>query len=115
MQPGTSQAGQQPSSTSSPPSASSLETVNNGKKEPTKLECPICWAELDVPKVLQCGHNLCQECETKSITKPGKKTSAAGGALLGLITCPLCKMVSEVRARGLPINYALKGKLLNRA
>jgi len=46
------------------------------------LECPVCYLEfnneLQLPKILKCGHNMCSKCCEYLLIE-------------GKITCPICK------------------------
>ncbi|KAI6234188.1 Protein phosphatase 1 regulatory subunit [Aphelenchoides fujianensis] len=68
--------------------ASSQQTNN----EDDQLECPICMDEFDDPRVLPCGHSLCNGC---------LETLRRGASL-----CPVCRG-SFASTHSFPPNYAV--------
>jgi len=62
-------------------------------------DCPICFREMAVPKLLRCGHSFCERCAGRLVRGHAE------------IDCPTCRVSTEVPFdESLPTNYALKGK-----
>ena len=62
------------------------------------LECPVCWSFFDkhhVPRVMQCGNNICSPCLQRVLLTPNKK-------------CPICKEFLEEPFTAYPINRFLR-------
>lgn len=61
--------------------------------------CPICYREMAVPKLLQCGHSFCESCAARVVQGQS------------LVSCPTCRETTRMPVGGsLPTNYALKGR-----
>ncbi len=70
------------------------------------MECPICLGVMEEPKLLHCGHNLCQECAAKT----GKVLKERNAHIFS-VPCPLCQKTTSVKAvDGLTTNFELKGE-----
>src|SRR5690349_17983760 len=82
--------------------------MENVEKE---LECPICLELFTQPINLECSHSICEE-HVKSITKGIHREPNNSLTLFvsdSRITCPLCKQITKVQDKSLPINYIAKG------
>jgi Zinc finger, C3HC4 type (RING finger) len=61
-------------------------------------DCPICYREMAVPQLLQCGHSFCEGCAPRLMRGQN------------LVACPICREPTRMPPSGrLPTNYALKG------
>ncbi|KAH7717690.1 leucine Rich Repeat family protein [Aphelenchoides avenae] len=71
------------------------------------LECPICHDIFDKPKLLVCGHTICQECVDKIVATRHSGANAGQGQDQDRLKCPLCDRETEIPPDGLPTNYSL--------
>lgn len=71
------------------------------------LECPVCLDIFDEPKLLRCGHTICDKCAKKIIaSKPAAPSTFDSGSIL----CPECGYKTEIPLEGLATNYRLVGE-----
>ncbi|CAG9329575.1 unnamed protein product [Blepharisma stoltei] len=75
--------------------------TENQAKNSIELNCPICYekygATSNIPKVLYCGHSVCEQCLNKIRLEANK------------IICPFCSCRERRHFAAIPINYALFG------
>ncbi|KAH7704077.1 leucine Rich Repeat family protein [Aphelenchoides avenae] len=71
------------------------------------LECPICHDIFDEPKLLVCGHTVCQECVDKIVATRHSGANAGQGQDQNRLKCPLCDRETEIPPDGLRTNYSL--------
>ncbi|KAH7704079.1 putative proteinconserved [Aphelenchoides avenae] len=67
------------------------------------LECPVCLDLFDEPKLLNCGHTVCQKC----VNKIRAAANAGPGRDGNCIKCPVCGGETEIPPEGLKTNYSL--------
>ena len=68
------------------------------------LECPICIDTFNNPRVLPCGHSICEECLINIIKNNSKSIQ---GRLV--MTCPECRFVFIIKnISNIPLNITLK-------
>ncbi len=58
------------------------------------LTCPVCKIRFNVPKILQCGGNICLSCELTLFNNQANTE----------FECPLCQKQHEIPPNGLIIN-----------
>ncbi|KAH7703303.1 e3 ubiquitin-protein ligase TRIM32 [Aphelenchoides avenae] len=71
------------------------------------LECPVCLDVFDEPKLLICGHTVCQKCVNKVVTTRRNGANARQGRDRNSIKCPECNRETEIPPDGLATNYRL--------
>ncbi|KAH7711227.1 Protein TAM-1 [Aphelenchoides avenae] len=71
------------------------------------LECPVCLDVFDEPKLLICGHTVCQKCVDKIVAAQQTAAHARQGRDGSCIKCPECTKETEIPPDGLPTNYRL--------
>jgi len=77
-------------------------------------ECVVCLQVFDegehTPRVLSCGHSVCQSCVADLRSHWGTGSSSSKGACHGLVRCPECKQHTKLPLGGfldLPKNIEL--------
>ncbi|KAH7708956.1 RING finger protein nhl-1-like protein [Aphelenchoides avenae] len=65
------------------------------------LKCPACERRLENPKVLPCGHSLCEKCLDSLVEGDDQRK---------MMKCPECSVESQVPDKGFPRNFKLMGK-----
>ncbi|KAH7717389.1 leucine Rich Repeat family protein [Aphelenchoides avenae] len=71
------------------------------------LECPVCLDIFDEPKLLSCGHTICQKC-VNNVVATQRTAANAGQELDGnSIKCPECGTETVIPPGGLKTNYCL--------
>ncbi|KAH7717672.1 tripartite motif-containing protein 13-like protein [Aphelenchoides avenae] len=60
------------------------------------LECPVCLDVFDEPKLLICGHTLCQKCVDKIVAAQQTAAHARQGRDGSSIKCPECTKETEI-------------------
>ncbi len=86
-------------------SPSSSSEGSGGDIDPAlALPCPNCHEPLQEPRVLQCGHSVCEHCE-KCLKKEGRLAADS-------IICPKCgkRTLFSNLMKQLPVNHGLIGK-----
>ena len=71
------------------------------------LECPVCLYVYKEPRILDCGHSLCQMCIVDIVSSISSKLDDNEM----IIECPTCCSNTDITNKGigsLKINYALK-------
>ncbi|KAH7717319.1 tripartite motif-containing protein 59-like protein [Aphelenchoides avenae] len=69
------------------------------------LECPVCLNVFDQPKLLICGHTVCQNCVNNVVA--ASRNGANARQERACIECPECKRETEIPPEGLATNYRL--------
>ncbi|KAH7711229.1 E3 ubiquitin-protein ligase TRIM32 [Aphelenchoides avenae] len=71
------------------------------------VECAVCLCVFDEPKLLGCGHTICQKCVHKVVA--AQRTAANGGQGRdgNSIKCPECGTETVIPPSGLTTNYRL--------
>lgn len=83
-----------------------------------EAECVVCLQQYDdgehTPRVLSCGHSLCQSCTVELPAQWGGVKNGHGG---GLVRCPECNQFTKLPLGGhleLPKNFELMRLIQNR-
>jgi hypothetical protein len=77
------------------------------------LECPVCIDIFNKPRVLPCGHSICEACliniirnNSKSIMGPRRSSTRKSGVM---VSCPECRFVFIInQISKAPLNITLK-------
>lgn len=103
-----------------------VERFSSTRKElKNTLECSVCTNIFEEPKILSCGHTFCQSCVNRLVQDRGDNTIffhhghgmsshvlrvALNHDIIGIgqITCPQCRVVSDVPAGGYKTNFIVK-------
>lgn len=72
------------------------------------LECPVCLDIFDEPKLLRCGHTICEKCMKEILAS--NKSAANSGLAPSSVTCPECGEKTDIPLEGLATNYRLVGE-----
>ncbi|KAH7717692.1 tripartite motif-containing protein 4-like protein [Aphelenchoides avenae] len=67
------------------------------------LECPVCLDIFDEPKLLNCGHTVCQKCVDKIRTAANAGPGRDGNS----IKCLACGGETQIPPEGFKTNYNL--------
>ncbi|KAH7708199.1 leucine Rich Repeat family protein [Aphelenchoides avenae] len=70
------------------------------------LECPVCLDVFDEPKLLICGHTVCQKCVNKVVATHRTAGDAHPGRDGNFFKCPVCTTDTEIPPDGLTTNTA---------
>ncbi|KAH7711234.1 TAM-1 protein [Aphelenchoides avenae] len=72
------------------------------------LECPVCLDVFDEPKLLNCGHTVCQKCVKKAAkTRRTTPDGSSAGYEQKCVKCPECIEETTIPPDGLKTNYRL--------
>ncbi|KAH7717671.1 leucine Rich Repeat family protein [Aphelenchoides avenae] len=71
------------------------------------LECPVCLDVFDEPKLLSCGHTVCQKCVNNVVAAHPTAENAGQGHDENSVKCPECGMETVIPPGGLKTNYRL--------
>ncbi|KAH7721497.1 leucine Rich Repeat family protein [Aphelenchoides avenae] len=72
------------------------------------LECPVCLDFFDEPKLLTCGHTVCQKCVNKvAKTRRTPPNAWSAGVEQKYLKCPECGKETKIPLGGLTTNYRL--------
>lgn len=69
------------------------------------LKCPVCLSTVKSPRILPCGHSICEAC-----LEP--LTNAENGKFK--VKCPECRSGCDRPADGFPKNFKLAGRFVGR-
>ncbi|KAH7713295.1 leucine Rich Repeat family protein [Aphelenchoides avenae] len=69
------------------------------------VECPVCLDVFDEPKLLSCGHTVCQKCVDKVVATRRNGANARHGRDRNCIKCPVCTTETEIPPDGLTTNF----------
>ncbi|KAH7711240.1 TAM-1 protein [Aphelenchoides avenae] len=71
------------------------------------LECPVCLDIFDEPKLLNCGHTVCQKCVNKAAKTRLIRADAWPAQDQKCLKCPECGTETKIPPHGLTTNYRL--------
>ncbi|KAH7695635.1 tripartite motif-containing protein 59-like protein, partial [Aphelenchoides avenae] len=71
------------------------------------LECPVCLDVFDEPKLLICGHTVCQKCVNKVVATHRTAGNARAGRDGNFFKCTVCSTETEIPPDGLTTNHSL--------
>ncbi|KAH7675954.1 TAM-1 protein, partial [Aphelenchoides avenae] len=71
------------------------------------LQCPFCHDIFEEPKLLICGHTICQKCVEKIVATHPSAANADPGRDGNCVKCTECGRETEVPPDGLATNYSL--------
>jgi hypothetical protein len=85
------------------------------------MECPVCLNEMDEPKLLHCGHNLCADCPGRMWKRRVVRTNSCRLSSKTQvpvankhIVCPMYKAVTEIAGDAVLVtNFGMKGGWTN--
>lgn len=77
------------------------------------LQCPFCHDVFEEPKLLVCGHTVCEKCVNKLLAAHSPEADAGPGRDGNCVKCPVCDRETEVPPDGLTTNYSLFGRWHN--
>jgi len=84
-----------------------MNVTDNTSIRLSTVECPVCLDVYKEPRILECGHSLCQMCIIDIVSSISSKLDEDEM----IIECPICCSNTNITNKGigsLKINYALK-------